>query len=99
MKTTTVLVSVQQIKAALAQEVGASNPLKITNKNGDVMVRFIRGFADNQNNILLLSEKFETTGLKILEVNEIFAVEYFDEIKQDFSKKLQARGVKKILKG
>ena len=63
------------------------------------MVRFIRGFADNQNNILLLSEKFETTGLKILEVKEIFTAEYFDETKQVFSKTLQAKGVRKILKG
>jgi hypothetical protein len=84
------------MKAALSDHVGAPNPLRITNKNGEVMVRFIRGFADNQNNILLLSEKFETTGLKILEVKEIFAVEYFDETKQNFTKMLQAKGAKKI---
>jgi hypothetical protein len=99
MKKMTVLVSVEKMKETLSMEVGAPNRLRITNKNGEVMVRFIRGFADNQNNILLLSEKFETTGLKILEVKEIFTVEFFDETKRDFSKMLQIKGVKKILKG
>jgi hypothetical protein len=87
------------MKEALSEEVGAPNPLRITTRNGEVTIRFIRGFADNQNNILLLSEKFETTGLKILEVKEIFAVEYFDGTTKNFSKSLQAKGVKKILKG
>ena len=70
------MVSIQQMKDALEREIGSKLPLKITHKDGEVMVRYIRGFADQQTNILLVSENAYILALKILEVKDIRTLEY-----------------------
>jgi hypothetical protein len=72
-------VTMQQMKDALAKETGSKFPLKITLNNGEVIVRYIRGFADQQTNILLISETSYSLGLKILEVKDIRTLEYAPE--------------------
>lgn len=75
-------VSLQQMKDALAKNIGSRFPLKITVASGEVLVRYIRGFADHKSNIVLISENAHTLALRILEVKEIrrleFAVENSD---------------------
>ena len=69
----------KHMKEALAKEVGSKFPLKITLTNGEEMVRYVRGFADTQSNILLISESSFSLALKILEVKEIQTIEYGTE--------------------
>lgn len=73
------MVTVQQMKDALIKMIGSKFPLKITLSNGDVMVRYIRGFADQQTNILLISENAYTLALRIVEVKEIRTLEFGEE--------------------
>lgn len=73
------MVNIQQMKDALMNMIGSKFPLKITLSNGDVMVRYIRGFADQQTNILLISENAYTLALRILEVKEIRTLEFAEE--------------------
>ena len=62
--------------AALTKEVGSKFPVKITTVKGEEMVRYIRGFADQQTNIVLISETSYSLALKILEVKEIQKLEF-----------------------
>ena len=73
------MASIQQMREALTKEIGSKFPVKITRKDGEEMVRYIRGFADAQNNILLISETSFSLALKILELEEIRTVEYGQE--------------------
>lgn len=72
-------VSPQKMKDVLAREVGSRFPIKIILKNGDVMVRYVRGFADQQCNILLISENAFNLALRILEIKDIKTIEYAPE--------------------
>lgn len=67
------------MKEVLAKLVGSKLPLKITLSNGDVLVRYVRGFADQQTNILLISETAFSLALKILEVKDIRTLEFAHE--------------------
>ena len=67
------------MKDALEKEVGSKFPLKITRSDGEVMIVYIRGFADQQTNILLVSENSYSLAMKILEVTEIRTLQYAPE--------------------
>lgn len=69
-------VSIRRMKEALLKEVGNPFPLKITHTGGEIMVGYIRGFADSQTNILIISKTPYSIGLRILEIKDIFMVEY-----------------------
>jgi hypothetical protein len=73
------IVSIQQMKDALAKNVGSKFPVKVTTCNGEVMVRYIRGFADTLSNIVLISENSYSLALRILEVKEIEKLEFAPE--------------------
>lgn len=88
-------VSIQQMKAALAKEVGSKFPVKITKSDGEKLVRYVRGFADQQANILLISETSYSLSLKILEVKEIQRLEFASEDAVGQWKVLQAKWMKK----
>ena len=64
------------MKDALANEIGSKLPVKITTADGVEIVRYIRGFADPQTNIALISETSYSLALKILEVKDIRKLEY-----------------------
>lgn len=69
-------VSIRRMKEALLKEVGKPFPLKITCSGGEMMVVYIRGFADSQTNILMISKTPYSIGLRILEIKDISMVEY-----------------------
>lgn len=83
------------MKDALRKETGSKFPLKITLANGEVMVRYVRGFADQKSNILLISETFHSLALKIVEVKDIRSLEYASENAEGSWKVLRAGWRKK----
>lgn len=91
-------VSLQQMKDALAKEAGSKFPLKITPTNGEVMVRYVRGFADQKSNILLISENAYSLALKIIEVKDILKLEYARPNSDGVWKVLHAKWLKKPMK-
>jgi hypothetical protein len=90
-------VTIQQMKEALAKEVGSKFPLKMTTSDGVEIVRYIRGFADQQNNIALISETSYSMALKILEVRDIRKLEYAENAEGNW-KVLYARWMNKPAK-
>jgi hypothetical protein len=89
------VVSIQQMKDAVQLEAGSKFPLKITRTDGEVIVRYIRGFADQQRNILLVSENSYSLAMKILEVKDIRTLEYAPENTGRTWRILQARWLTK----
>ena len=85
----------QQMVAVLAKEVGSKFPVKITKSDGEDIVRYVRGFADAQTNILLISETSYSLALKILEVKDIRKLEYASENSGGEWKVLHAKWLKK----
>lgn len=70
------MVTIPQMKDALTRIAGSKLPMKITLSNGEVMVRYVRGFADAQRNVVLVSENAHTLALKIVEVKDILKAEF-----------------------
>jgi len=95
MKKEELTVSIQQMKDVLTAKIGSRFPVKITRKDGQVMVRYIRGFADQQTNILLISETSYSLALKIIEVKDIQTLEYALENTAGTWKVLHAKWIKK----
>jgi hypothetical protein len=89
------MVSLQQMKEALARKTGSKFPVKITTINGESMVRYIRGFADADNNILLMSDNAHTLALRILEVKDICRMQFAHEHSEGEWKTLTAKWVGK----
>lgn len=67
------------MKDALVGLTGSKFPVKLVLLNGDVVVRYIRGFADQQSTIVLISETSYSLAMKIVEVKEIAALEFARE--------------------
>jgi hypothetical protein len=67
------------MKDALSKEIGSKFPLRITRANGEELVRYVRGFADQQTNILLISETSYSLAMTILEVKDIRKLEYAED--------------------
>lgn len=85
------LVSVQQMKDVLYKQTGSKLPVKITDKDGEVMIRHIRGFADPQANVVLISETSYSLAMKILEVKDIRTLQYAPENSDGTWKTLHAK--------
>lgn len=85
------LVSIQQMRDVLYKQTGSKLPVKITNKDGEVMVRHIRGFADPQANVVLISETSYSLAMKILEVKDIRTLQYAPENSDGTWKTLHAK--------
>src|SRR5688572_12206053 len=75
-------VSMQQMKEALGKMTGSKFPVKLTLSNGEVLVRYIRGFADQRSNIVLISETSYSLAMKIIEIKEIAGLEFATEQSQ-----------------
>lgn len=73
------IVSMNQMKEVLGKMAGSRFPVKMTLSSGDVLVRYVRGFADQQSNIVLTSETSYSIAMKITEVKEISILEYAQE--------------------
>ena len=59
------------MKALLSSCVGSTEPFFIKKKNDEVVVTFIRGFADAERNIVLISEKLTSVGMNFIEIKNI----------------------------
>lgn len=72
-------VSPQQMKEALATVAGSKFPVTINTADGDIAVCYVRGFADAQSNVVLISATSYSLALKIIEVKSIAALDYAPE--------------------
>ncbi len=70
------MVTISQMKERLAEITGSSFLVKFTLRNGSTIDRYLRGFADQQRNIILISENAYTLALEILEVKDIQTAEF-----------------------
>jgi len=66
--------TIDSMRATLLGCVGSTEPFWIRQKNDEVVVSFIRGFADTEKNIVLISEKKHSLGMHILEIKNIQAI-------------------------
>lgn len=87
--------SVQQIRAALEKMTGSKLPVKITPQNGEAMIRYVRGFADPQTNIVLLSETSYSLAMTVLEVKDVLVLEFAQQSSDTVWVKLKAKKGKK----
>jgi small nuclear ribonucleoprotein (snRNP)-like protein len=69
------MVSIEEMRNNLKDCIGLNTPLYIKKKNNEVVVGYIRGFADNQCNIILISDKQDSMSMRIVELNNIYAVQ------------------------
>ena len=90
-----VRVTIQEMKDALTSKMGSKFPIKITRKDGEVIVRYMRGFADQQTNIVLISETSYSLALKIIEVKDIRTLEFASENSDGTWNILHAKWLKK----
>jgi hypothetical protein len=70
------LVTLEEMRTNLRSTIGLNVLLHIEKKNQEYIVGFIRGFADSQCNILLVSEETDSMSMRIVEIKNINAVEY-----------------------
>jgi len=63
--------NIDTMRARLLNCVGSQEPFCIRKKNDEVVVTFIRGFADPDRNIVLISEKSHSLGMNIIEIKHI----------------------------
>ncbi len=61
----------EEMKATLLKNIGTGLPLQIKNKDAEIQTVFIRGFADAQHNIALISQTPDSLGLNIIEIKNI----------------------------
>lgn len=59
------------MRATLLNCVGSQKPFCIKKRNEETVVTFIRGFADSDRNIVLISEKSHSLGMNIIEIKNI----------------------------
>lgn len=64
------------MKDALARIAGSKLPVKVTRTNGQEVICYIPGFADQQTNIILIGKTSFSQALNILEVKDIRKLEY-----------------------
>lgn len=86
------------MKEALSKQAGSKFPVKFTRKDGEILVRYLRGFADTDCNVLLIAENPYNLALKILEVKDIRTLEFAPEDSRENWKVLHAKWLKKTKK-
>lgn len=62
---------IDTMRARLINCVNTHEPFCIRKKNDEVVVTYIRGFADPDRNIVLISEKSTSLGMNIIEIKNI----------------------------
>jgi hypothetical protein len=63
--------NIDTMRDALINCVNSHEPFCIKKKNDEVVVTYIRGFADPDRNIVLISEKSTSLGMNIIEIKNI----------------------------
>ena len=64
----------EEIKANLLRNVGTGFPLQIKSRDTDVQTVFVRGFADEKHNIVLISQTPDSLGVNIIETKNILEI-------------------------
>lgn len=88
-------VSLQQMKEALVAVAGSNYPVKIVERDGTTAQRYVRGFADAQNNVVLVSETSYSLAMKIVETKDIATLEYPPEYAAGNHRKFRAKWLPK----
>ncbi len=65
------LSNIEKLRNRLVSCVGSDAPFCIKKKNDEILVTYIRGFADPDCNIVLISEKSHSLGMNIIEIKHI----------------------------
>jgi hypothetical protein len=67
--------TVDKMRETLMNCVVAGEPFCIKKKNDEIVVTFVRGFADPDRNIILISEKSHSIGMNFIEIKHIQEVQ------------------------
>jgi hypothetical protein len=65
---------VNELKSKLTLSIGSRNPLQIRKKNLEVVICYVRGFADPKQDVLLFSDNPDSMAMRILEIKNIHAI-------------------------
>jgi hypothetical protein len=63
--------NIELMRETLISCAGTEEPFCIRKKNDEVVVTFVRGFADPDRNIILISDKPHSWGMNIIEIKNI----------------------------
>jgi hypothetical protein len=63
--------NIEKMRERLIHCTGTGEPFCITKKNDEVVVTFVRGFADPDRNIILISEQSHSRGMNFIEIKNI----------------------------
>jgi hypothetical protein len=70
------VVSIEELRSSLKNSIGSNTSLHIKKKNNELIVGFIRGFADAQCNVITVSEQSDSTSMRIIDIRQITEIEY-----------------------
>ena len=63
--------NIDKMRETLIHCVGTGEAFCIKKKNDEVVVTFVRGFADNDRNIVLISKESHSRGMNFIEIKNI----------------------------
>lgn len=63
--------NIETMRARLSNYMGSQEPFCIRKKNDEMLISFIRGFADTDHNIVCISEKSHSLSMNIIEIKNI----------------------------
>lgn len=66
--------NIDDMRAKLISCVGSAEPFSIRKNNNEVVVTYVRGFADADRNIVLISERFTSLGMNFIEIKNILEI-------------------------
>ncbi len=63
--------NIEKMREKLIHCVGTGEAFSIRKKNDEVVVTFVRGFADADRNIILISKESQSRGMNFIEIKNI----------------------------
>jgi hypothetical protein len=69
-------ISLKEMREIMAQRAGSKFPVRITTREGEELIRYVRGFADAEGEMVLLSETSYSMSMKIMEIKDIAILEF-----------------------
>lgn len=63
--------NIEKMRERLVHCAGTGEPFCIKKKNDEVVVTFVRGFADPDRNIILISRESRSRGMNFIEIKHI----------------------------